>query len=93
MSAKQQSVITIENDTVVVHEHTDKLEAFRLEDTVRAPAVIVFVNQKRAQLVPIPFGKETPIKVRSLNMEYDIQIISYHEIHNFLHHSDASHHH
>ncbi|MDY0390596.1 hypothetical protein [Desulfobulbus oligotrophicus] len=90
MSTEHQSAITIENDTVIVHQETDRLEAFRLEDTVRAPAVIVFVNQKRAQLVPIPQGGQIPSKIRSLNMEGDIQIISYQEIHTFLHHSDPS---
>lgn len=84
MSAAEQSQAIIRDDTVIVDRHTSKLEAFRLEDTVRAPAIIVFIDQEQPQLLPIRQGAQPPTRIRSLNMENEIQVISYQEINSFL---------
>jgi len=38
-------MIRIEQLTVIVDKPTTKLQAFRLEDTIRAPALIVFIDE------------------------------------------------
>ena len=73
-------MMNIENDTVVVDRDSSKLLGFRLEDTVRAPVIIVFVDEDKPELLPIPQGQTPPTKIRSRNMEADIQIITYSEI-------------
>ena len=75
---------TINGDTVLIDKLTTKLVGFRLEDTIRAPAIILFVDEEKPQLLPIRQGDPPPVKVRSQNMEADIQIISYSEINAFL---------
>lgn len=77
-------MLTLQGNEVIVDKNTTKLQGFRLEDTVRAPAIIVFVDEGKPQLVPIRQGTIPPTKVRSLNMEAKIQIISYDEINSFL---------
>jgi hypothetical protein len=75
---------TIQGDTVIIDRHTTKLQGFRLEDTVRAPGIIVFVDEEKPQLLPIRQGDSPPTKVRSHNMEAEIQVITYAEINTFL---------
>jgi hypothetical protein len=77
-------MVTIQGDTVIVNQHTTKLLGYRLEDTVRAPAIIVFVDENKPQLLPIRQSDTPPTRVRSLNMEAEIQIITYDEINSFL---------
>ena len=73
-------MLKIVNDTVVVDKHSTKLQAFRLEDTSRAPAIIVFVDENKPELLPLPQGQAPPTRIRSKNMEAEIQIITYDEI-------------
>lgn len=75
---------TIQGDTVLIDKLTTKLQGYRLEDTIRAPAIILFVDEEKPQLLPIRQGEPPPVKVRSQNMEADIEIISYNEINSFL---------
>ena len=77
-------MLKIEGTDVFVDKQTSKLLGFRLEDTTKAPAVIVFVDEDKPQLLPIRPGDQTPTRVRSQNMETDIQIITYQEISAFL---------
>ena len=70
----------IENDTVVVDKHSSKLHAFHLEDTMRAPVIIVFVDENKPELLPLQLGQAPPTNIKSRNMEVDIQIITYDEI-------------
>lgn len=84
MSAAKHSSALIRDDLILVDRHTNKLEAFRLVDTVRAPTIIAFIDQEPPQLLPIRQGQEPPTTIRSLNMEQPVQIISYEEIHSFL---------
>ena len=77
-------MLSIENDTVVIDKQTQKLHGFRLEETDRAPAVIVFVDEEKPQLLPVRQGQTPPTKIKSLNMEADIQVITYDEIHAFM---------
>lgn len=84
MSATKKTPAVVHDDVVVVDRNTSKLEAFRLVDTVRAPAIIVFIDQEPPQLLPIRQGQQPPSRIRSLNMENEIQIISYEEINSHL---------
>jgi hypothetical protein len=77
-------MLAIQGNTVIVDKHTAKLQGYRLEDTVRAPAIIVFVDEEKPQLLPIRQGETPPDRVRSRNMEVEIQIITYDEINSFL---------
>ncbi len=77
-------MLTIENEFVVVDQNTSKLIGFRLEDTVRAPAIIVFVDENKPELLPLRQGQTAPTKVKSKNMVADIQIITYGEINQFM---------
>jgi hypothetical protein len=77
-------VLTIENDTVVIDKPSSRLLGFRLEDTVRAPVIIVFVDDDKPELLPLQQGQRPPTKVRSISMETDIQIITYNEINEYL---------
>lgn len=77
-------MLSIENDTVVIDKATRKLQGFRLEDTNRAPAVIVFVDEEKPELLPVRLGQTPPTKIRSANMEADVQVIAMDEIHAFL---------
>ncbi|MBV5317379.1 MAG: hypothetical protein JZU50_06190 [Desulfobulbaceae bacterium] len=77
-------MLTIENDFVVVDQDSSKLLGFRLEDTVRAPAIIVFVDDNKPELLPLRQGQTPPTKVKSKNMVADIQIITYGEINEFM---------
>ena len=74
----------IDNDTVVIAAETTKLAGFRLEDTVRAPAVILFVDDRKPELLPLAQGQTPPSRVRSRNMEAAIEIITYDEITRYL---------
>lgn len=77
-------MLTIEQGCVVVDQETTRLVGFRLEDTNRAPAIIVFVDQNKPELLPIPAGQEPPTRIKSKNMVADIQIITYAEINAFM---------
>ncbi|MBM9537529.1 hypothetical protein [Desulfobulbus alkaliphilus] len=77
-------MLTIENHTVLVAQETTKLLGFRLEDTSRAPAVIVFIDEQKPQLLPLRQGQTPPTKVKSANMETEIEIITYAEIDQYL---------
>ncbi len=74
----------LQEDTIVIDQQTSKLQAFRLEDTNRAPAVILFVDDCEPELFPLAQGTVIPSKIRSHNMEEDIQVITYSEINKFL---------
>jgi hypothetical protein len=83
--AQQDSIMaTIQGDTVLVDQPTTKLQGFRLEDTVRAPAIILFIDEEKPQLLPMRQGITPPTKIRSHNMEADILIITYGEINAYL---------
>ena len=71
---------TIENDILVIDHETFKLQGFRLEDTIRAPAIIIFVDNKAPELIPLRQHQAPPVKIKSRNMEAEIQIISYAEL-------------
>lgn len=71
---------TIQNDAVIIDKETSKLQAFRLEDTERAPVIIVYVDDNPAEMVPLAPKQTPPIKIKSLNMEEKVQIISYEEV-------------
>lgn len=73
-------MITIQGEDVVVDAETTRLEAFRLEDTTRAPVIIVFVNDQEPQMIPLEKGQAVPTRIRSKNSEAEIQVISYEEI-------------
>lgn len=77
-------MLRIEGDTVVVDKPSSKLLGYRLEDTVRAPAVIIFVDEDKPELLPLGQGQALPTKVQSENMVADIQIITYDEINKYL---------
>lgn len=77
-------MLSIENDTVLVDRPTESLQAFRLEDTMRAPAIIVFVDKDKPELLPLAQGQTPPVRIRSRNMEAEIQVISYQEVNAFL---------
>lgn len=80
---------TIQDDTILIEKETTKLQAFRLEDTARAPMIILFVDDNQAELVPLKQGQVPPTLIKSANMEAEIQIISYAEIHSFMHQDHA----
>lgn len=73
-------MLKIENDTVVIDKVSVKLHGFRLEDTSRAPAIIVFVDDDKPELLPLQQGQMLPTRIKSRNMEAEIQIITYDEI-------------
>jgi hypothetical protein len=77
---KEIMMLKIENDTVVIDKDSSKLHGFRLEDTSRAPVIIVFVDENKPELLPLQQGQAPPTKIKSRNMEADIQIITYDEI-------------
>jgi hypothetical protein len=76
---------TFKDETLIIEKQTSKLHAFRLEDTTRAPAIILFVDSEQPKLIPIKQGQTVPTKVKSANMEAEIQIITYDEVHTFMH--------
>ena len=59
---KENIMLAIQGNTVIVDKHTAKLQGYRLEDTVRAPAIIVFVDEEKPQLLPIRQGDTPPIE-------------------------------
>lgn len=77
-------MLTIENDTVHVDQQTSKLQGFRLEDTTRAPVIIVFIDEQKPQLLPLRQGQTPPTSIQSTNMKTDIEIITYAEIDQYL---------
>lgn len=70
----------VEEEVVVVNKETTRLEGFRLEDTAKAPAVIVFVDDDEPQLVPFDLHGPVPLRVKSKNNEAEIQVIGNEEI-------------
>jgi hypothetical protein len=81
---KENKMLKIENDTVVIDKYSKKLHGFRLEDTMRAPVIIVFIDDNKPELLPLQQGQMPPTKIKSKNMEVDIQIITYGEINEHL---------
>ena len=77
-------MLKIENDTVVIDKFSKKLHGFRLEDTKKAPAIIVFVDDNKPELLTLQQGQTLPTKIKSRNMEADIQIITYDEISQYM---------
>ena len=77
-------MLKIENDTVVIDSFSKKLHGFRLEDTKKAPAIIVFVDDNKPELLTLQQGQTLPTKIKSRNMEADIQIITYDEISQYM---------
>ncbi len=75
----------IEDDCLYVDQETFKLQGFRLEDTIRAPAIVIFVDDRKPELIPLRQHQTPPVKVKSRNMEAEIQIIGYDEINSYLH--------
>ncbi len=73
-------MLKIQDDVVLVEIETERLEGYRLEDPSRAPAIIVFINEEEPQLVPLERDAVVPTKIKSLNMEAEIQIITYDEV-------------
>ena len=73
-------MLRIEDDWVIVDKQTHKLQGFRLEDTIRAPALIIFIDDQKPELLPLRMGQTAPTKIKSLNMEAEISIITYEEI-------------
>ena len=78
-------MITTKDNLVFVNKKTTRLDGFRLEDTARAPVIILFIDNDKPELIAVSADKEIPVKVKSLNMETEIQIISYAEIDQYLH--------
>ena len=76
---------TIQNETIFIDKETTKLQAFRLEDTNRAPAIILFVDDNQAELISLKQGQPPPTRIKSANMEAEIQVITYAEVHSFMH--------
>jgi hypothetical protein len=81
---KENKMLKFENDTVVIDKYSKKLHGFRLEDTMRAPVIIVFIDDNKPELLPLQQGQMPPTKIKSKNMEVDIQIITYGEINEHL---------
>ena len=77
-------MFTLEQDYIFVDQETVKLQGFRLEDTIRAPAVIIFVDDKKPELFALRQQDTAPTKIKSRNMETDIQVISYAEISSYM---------
>lgn len=78
-------MLTVEDDTIVVDKLCNsRLLGFRLEDTRRAPAIIIFVDEDKPELLPLREGQTPPTRVKSKNMVADIQIITYDEINQYL---------
>ncbi len=77
-------MLRIEGDTVVVDKSSSRLLGYRLEDTTRAPAIIIFVDEDKPELLPLGQGQPLPTKIQSDNMVADIQIITYDEINKYL---------
>lgn len=77
-------MFTLEKDYIFIDQETVKLQGFRLEDTIRAPAVIIFVDDKKPELFALRQQDMAPTKIKSRNMEADIQIISYAEISSYM---------
>nr|WP_321465051.1 hypothetical protein [uncultured Desulfobulbus sp.] len=76
---------TIQDDTIRVDQETKKLQAFRLEDTTRAPVIILYIDDNQAEMIPLKPGQIPPTTVKSANMESEVQIITYDEVHSFMH--------
>ncbi len=76
---------TIQDNSIIVDQETTKLQAFRLEDTARAPVVILYVDDNQAELVPLKPGQTPPTLIKSANMEAEVQIITYAEVHALMH--------
>jgi len=68
----------------VVDKESRKLVGFRLEDTARAPVIIVFIDEDKPELLSLQKGQAPPTKIKSKNMEADIQIITYGEINEYM---------
>lgn len=77
-------MLTIKDNEIIVDQPTTALLAYRLEDTVRAPAIIVFIDDRKPELLPIRQGETPPTRVRSHTMATDIEVITYAEITAFL---------
>jgi hypothetical protein len=77
-------MLTIKKDSVHVDQQTSKLQGFRLEDTTRAPVIIVFIDEQKPQLLHLRQGQTPPTRVQSINMKTDIEIITYAEIELYL---------
>lgn len=73
-------MIKIQGDTVVIDKETTRLEGFRMEDTVKAPVIILFVDEDEPKMIPLEKESTVPVKVKSKNSESEIQIIGYDEI-------------
>ena len=82
---------TIQDNAIIIDKETTKLQAFRLEDTARAPMVILYVDDNQAELVPLKPGQTPPTLIKSTNMEAEVQIISYAEVHSFMHQDHENH--
>lgn len=73
-------MIEIEGDTIVVDKETIRLEGFRMEDTAKAPVVILFLDEDEPKMIPLDKEDPVPVRVRSINSEAAIQVISFEEI-------------
>jgi hypothetical protein len=81
---RENDMLSQKGTTILVDKDTSKLIAYRLEDTVRAPAIIVFIDDEKAQLLPIRQEEAPPTSIKSNNMEADIQVITFEELNAFL---------
>lgn len=77
-------MFTVENDTILLDKTAKKIQAFRFEDTSRAPAIIVFVDEEKPELLKLQQGQAPPVKVKSPNLEADIQVITYSELSQYI---------
>ena len=77
-------MLRIEGDWVIVDKQTHKLQGFRLEDTIRAPALIIFIDDQKPELLPLRMGQTVPTRIKSLNMEAEISVITYGEINAYM---------
>lgn len=75
----------IENNYLFIDQDTFKLQGFRLEDTIRAPGIIIFVDDRNPELIPLRQHQTPPVKIKSRNMEAEIQIINYDELNSYMH--------
>ncbi len=83
----------IHDNTILINKPTTRLQGFRLEDTARAPMIILFVDEEKPQMIPLKPGQTPPTLLKSENMEAAIEIITYAEVHSFMHQEDPHHHH
>ena len=74
-------MITTQGNEIIIDATTERLEGYRLEDSTRAPVIIVFTDQDEPHMVPIAHdASPIPTVIKAKNKEVQVQIISNEEI-------------